>query len=105
MRESGGPEMAALGELFRHLHSGAQVASFVRAFESLRRDHVRTMLDADLAHYAAVAMPPGPAHDARDAGMRARHRAGIDSLNGAADEVVTAVWEVRRVSGLCVACR
>lgn len=86
-------DAGALGELFRHLHSRAQVASFVRAFESLRRDRVRAMLDADLTHYTAVAMPPGAAHDARDAAMREKYLAGVDALSGGAADVATAVWE------------
>ncbi|KIP08302.1 hypothetical protein PHLGIDRAFT_104562 [Phlebiopsis gigantea 11061_1 CR5-6] len=85
-------DAGTLGELFRHLHSRAQVASFVRAFESLRRDPVRTMLAADLAHYTTVAMAPGAARDARDAAMREKYVAGVDALTGATD-AATAVWE------------
>ena len=36
-------DAGVLGGLFRHLHTGAQVASFVRAFEGLRRERARAM--------------------------------------------------------------
>ena len=43
-----------------------------------------------------LAMPPGAAHEARDAFLRAKYRAGLGALAGteAADEAA-AQWEVR----------
>ena len=48
-------DAGVLGGLFRHLHTGAQVASFVRAFEGLRRERARAMhLHASLATIAST---------------------------------------------------
>lgn len=88
-------DAAALGELFRHLHSESQIESFLLAFENIRRDRVRAMLMADLANYNAIALPPGEEHEMRDRMMKEKHEAGIEALTGDENDVVAAVWEVR----------
>lgn len=88
-------DAGALGELFRHLHSLDQIPSFLQAVESLRRDHVKATLDADVANYALFAMPPCAEHEMRDCFMREKYRAGIEAFTGTEDDELAAAWEVR----------
>ncbi|EKM54065.1 uncharacterized protein PHACADRAFT_162446 [Phanerochaete carnosa HHB-10118-sp] len=87
-------DAAALGGLFRHLHHAGQVEPFLHALEAIRREPVRKLLETDLESYAAIAMPPGAAHELRYRMMKEKHAAGVEALVGSEpDDVVAAHWE------------
>lgn len=90
-------DAAALGELFRHLHSDSQIDSFISAYESIRRDRVKSVIQVELANVFVITLPAGEQKDRRDAAMRANHEAGLDVFAGdhdLDDSEVAAHWEV-----------
>lgn len=87
-------DAASLGELFRHLHSDGQIDSFLLAYENIRRDRVKLLLQVDIASPLVISMPEGEQKTQRDMGMKEKYAAGLDAF--AADESdVAAHWEVR----------
>ena len=92
-------DAAALGGLFAHLHSTAQIPSFLAAFESLRAAHVRALHDADMHNWRVFTMPPGAAHAARDAFLWEKHARGVDAFEGGDDDEVAVGWQVRGAYG------
>ena len=58
------------GTLFTRLTSWAQLPSFLSAYQELREERCAIVKASDIKNARMVAMPPGPARDARDADMR-----------------------------------
>ncbi len=72
---SHGPSMAVedavvLGSLFSHLRTMNQIPSFLNAYQELRQRRCDLVKLADIGNAQMVAMPDGPAADARDEDIR-----------------------------------
>ncbi|KAI0793854.1 FAD/NAD(P)-binding domain-containing protein [Fomes fomentarius] len=72
---SHGPSMAVedavvLGSLFSHLRTMNQIPSFLNAYQELRQRRCDLVKLADIGNAQMVAMPDGPAVDARDEDIR-----------------------------------
>ncbi|PCH44468.1 FAD/NAD(P)-binding domain-containing protein [Wolfiporia cocos MD-104 SS10] len=70
-----GPSIAVedavvFGSLFERLSSWEQVPSFLSAYQELREARCAEVKASDIRNAQMVAMPPGPARDARDEDMR-----------------------------------
>ena len=59
-----------LGSLFSHLRTTNQIPSFLSAYQELRQRRCDLVKLADIGNAQMVAMPDGPAADARDDDMR-----------------------------------
>ncbi|TFK90818.1 FAD/NAD(P)-binding domain-containing protein [Polyporus arcularius HHB13444] len=63
-------DAVVLGSLFSHLRTMNQIPSFLSAYQELRQRRCDLVKLADIGNAQMVAMPEGPAADARDDDMR-----------------------------------
>ncbi|KAI0741980.1 FAD/NAD(P)-binding domain-containing protein [Daedaleopsis nitida] len=63
-------DAVVLGSLFSHLRTTSQIPSFLCAYQELRERRCDLVKLADIGNAQMVAMPAGPAADARDEDMR-----------------------------------
>ena len=63
-------DAVVLGSLFSHLRTMSQIPSFLSAYQELRQRRCDLVKLADIGNAQMVAMPDGPAADARDDDMR-----------------------------------
>ena len=63
-------DAVVLGSLFSHLRTTNQIPSFLSAYQELRQRRCDLVKLADIGNAQMVAMPDGPAADARDEDMR-----------------------------------
>lgn len=62
-------DAVVLGTLFSHLNSWSQVGSFLSAYQELREARTKAVKTEDITNAQMVALPDGPARDARNANM------------------------------------
>ena len=75
------------GTLFARLSSWRQLPSFLSAYQELREERCAIVKATELKEARLVALPPGPARDARDA---AYAKASTDEWD---DEMMRAIFE------------
>lgn len=63
-------DAAVLGSLFSRLRNRDRISSLLFAFEEVRSERCAYTQQMELSNISIVWMEPGPARDARDAGMR-----------------------------------
>ncbi|TFK53978.1 FAD/NAD(P)-binding domain-containing protein [Heliocybe sulcata] len=77
-------DAACLAELFTHLKALDQVATFLDAFEEVRRPRVESIRENEAFNIHFMTLPQGQDRDARDEVLRVGHESGKGVLNAEA---------------------
>ncbi|KAI0821440.1 FAD/NAD(P)-binding domain-containing protein [Irpex lacteus] len=59
-------DAVVLGMLFTHLSSERQIATLLNAYQEIREDRCRNLVNIDTSNAGLMMLPPGPAREARD---------------------------------------
>ncbi|KZT24261.1 FAD/NAD(P)-binding domain-containing protein [Neolentinus lepideus HHB14362 ss-1] len=85
-------DAACLSEIFTHLKGHDQIATFLDAFEEVRRPRIEAIRESENYTMRFMTMPPGPLRDVRDENMRVAREAGKGVFDG--EDAYEAVLEV-----------
>lgn len=85
-------DAAVLGKLFCHLSSRDQISSFLWAYQDIRQGRCAALHQVELGGIYFMTLEDGPEQQARDEGLKARHRAGKNAMSGEDGEEETAQW-------------
>jgi salicylate hydroxylase len=87
-------DSGVLGTLFKHLHNDSQIDTFLAAYESIRRERIKTVLQIEMMNVHLMTMPAGEEKDIRDETLRARRDAGVDVFAPESNSKAINHWEV-----------
>ncbi|KAF8872574.1 hypothetical protein BD779DRAFT_331964 [Infundibulicybe gibba] len=91
---------AVLAKLFSHLRSEDQIASFLWAFEDLRKPRCDMVHKKELGDIYFMTMGPGEVQEYRDSSMRAKRDAGLSPLSASDELEETPEWsQMKEVFG------